>query len=123
METNGNETGRTFGSVGPIVRVRWLDAAAQIKINAIDGVNPESHLAVCESVGELIVDDPKVLILVQHWSDTDGVDVFAIPKDWTQEIEVLKEAPCITENLESRPESAAPTRRKKSKTIKLVGTA
>ena len=122
METKGSETGRKFGSVGPIVRVKWLDAAAQIKINAINGVNPEEHLAVCETVGELIIDDPKVLILVLHWSDTDGVDIFAIPKDWTQEIEVLKEVTCTTENLESQQESAVPTRPKKSRSIKLVGT-
>jgi len=124
METETSETGRTFGSVGPIVRVKWLDAAAQVKINAINGVNPVEHLAVCETVGELIIDDPKVLILVLHWSDTDGVDIFAIPKDWTQEIEVLKEkeGTCITENLESQPESAVPTRPKKSRSIKLVGT-
>ena len=122
METKGSETGRKFGSVGPIVRVKWLDAAAQVKIHAINGVNPEEHLAVCETVGELIIDDPKVLILVLHWSDTDGVDIFAIPKDWTQEIEVLKEVTCTTENLESQQESAVPTRPKKSRSIKLVGT-
>ena len=99
------EEGRSFGKVGPIVRVKWYDAAAQMKINAINGNNPTEHLAMCESVGELVVEDRKALILVQHWSDTDGVDILAIPKDWCQDIEVLKEVKeCISENLESQQE-------------------
>jgi len=96
---------RTFGITGPIVKVTWYDAAQQIKIHAINGNNPEEHLAKCVTVGELIIDDPKALILVNHWSDTDGVDILAIPKDWCQEIEVLKEkVECISENLESQQE-------------------
>ena len=98
-------SGKRFGTVGPIVRVKWYDAAQQIKLNAINGNNPEEHLAKCETVGELIIDDPKALILVNHWSDTDGVDILAIPKDWCQEIEVLKEKEeCISENSESQQE-------------------
>ena len=93
---------RTFGTVGPLVRVRWYDAAQQVKISMIDGKTPENHLAICESVGELIIDDPKALILVQHWSDTDGIDILAIPRDWCQEVEIIKE--CISESSESQPE-------------------
>ena len=132
METETSETGRTFGSTGPLVRVKWLDAAAQVKIHVINGVNPVEHLAVCETVGELIIDDPKVLILCQHWSDTDGIDILAIPRDWVQEITVLEDIgkvinesevdKCTIENLESQQESAVPTRPKKSRSIKLVGT-
>jgi|TARA_R100000049_G_C1916030_1_gene62294 hypothetical protein len=97
--------GSKFGTVGPIVRVKWYDAAQQIKIQVINGNNPKEHLAKCETVGELIIDDPKALILVNHWSDTDGVDILAIPKDWCQEIEVLKEKEeCISENSESQQE-------------------
>ena len=103
MDNEGS--GERFGTVGPIVRVKWNDAASQIKINAINGNNPEEHLAKCVTVGELIIDDPKALILVNHWSDTDGVDILAIPKDWCQEIEVLKEKKeCISENSESQQE-------------------
>ena len=96
---------KMFGTVGPIVRIKWYDAATQMKVNVINGNNPEEHLAMCESVGELVVEDRKALILVQHWSDTDGVDILAIPKDWCQDIEVLKEVEeCISENLESQQE-------------------
>ena len=102
---DNEESGKRFGTVGPIVRVKWNDAASQIKMNAINGNNPEEHLAKCETVGELIIDDPKTLILVTHWSDTAGVDILAIPKDWCQEIEVLKEKKeCISENSESQQE-------------------
>ena len=91
-----------IGGVGPLVKVTWLDAAQQIKLHTINAKNPEMHLAVCETIGEIIIDDPKVLILVQHWSDTDGIDILAIPRDWCQTIEVLKE--CTSENSESPQE-------------------
>jgi len=94
-----------IGGVGTIVKVTWYDAAAQIKINTINAAKPEEHLAVCESVGELIVKDRKALILVQHWSDTDGIDILAIPRDWCQKIEVMEiVGECITESSESQPE-------------------
>jgi len=96
---------KTFGSVGPLVKIKWYDATTQCKTHTINGNNPEEHLAMCESVGELVVEDRKALILVQHWSDTDGVDILSIPKDWCQDIEVLKEVEeCISENLESQQE-------------------
>ena len=107
---------RGIGAVGPLVKVTWNDAAEQIKIHAINGENPVEHLAVCETIGELVVKDRKALILVQHWSDTDGIDILAIPTDWVQKIEVFEKVGdaiieptrndiCIIENSESQPES------------------
>ena len=120
-----NEQGRKFGTTGPLVRVKWNDAAAQIKIHVINGKEPEEHLAKCEPVGELIIDAPKVLILCQHWSDTDGIDIIAIPRDWEQEIKVLEEVgtvinesevdKCTIENLESQQELGKQKQQKKSK--------
>ena len=120
-----NEQGRKFGTAGPLVRVKWNDAAAQIKIHVINGNEPEEHLAKCETVGELIVKDRKALILCQHWSDTDGIDILAIPTDWVQEITVLEEVgtvieesevkKCTIESLESQQESGKPKQQKKSK--------
>ena len=120
-----DDEGRTFGSVGPLVKVKWNDAAAQIKIHVINGNEPEEHLAKCETVGELIIDDPKVLILCQHWSDTDGIDILALPRDWVQEITVLEEVgtainesevdKCTIENLASQQELGEQKQQKKSK--------
>ena len=115
-----------IGGVGPIVKVTWNDAAEQIKIHAINGDNPEAHLAVCETIGELVVKDRKALILVHHWSDTDGIDILAIPTDWVQKIEVLEKVGdaileptrnelCILENLESLQELHAATTSTNSK--------
>ena len=121
-----DKTASGIGGVGPIVKVTWNDAAEQIKIRAINGENPEEHLAVCETVGELVVKDRKALILVHHWSDTDGIDILAIPTDWVQQIEVLEKVGdaiieptrnelCIIENLESQPESQDVSTSKDSK--------
>ena len=115
-----------IGGVGPIVKVTWNDAAEQIKIHTLNGANPEEHLAVCETVGELVVKDRKALILVHHWSDTDGIDILAIPTDWVQKIEVLEKVGdaiieptrndiCILENSESQQESQNVTTSKDSK--------
>ena len=117
---------RGIGGVGPLVKVIWNDAAQQIKVHTINAENPEEHLAVCETIGELIVNDPKALILVQHWSDTDGIDILAIPRDWCQSIEVMEKVGdalieptrnelCIIENLESQPESQDVSTSKDSK--------
>ena len=102
-----------IGAVGPLVKVTWNNAAAQIKIHCLDALNPEKHLAICETVGELVIDDPKALILVQHWSDTDGIDVLAIPRDWCQKVEILKE--CTTESSASQQELQDATKSETSK--------
>ena len=119
------EKGRKFGSAGPLVKVEWNDAAQNIKVHVINGNEPEEHLAKCVTVGELIVKDRKALILCQHWSDTDGIDILAIPTDWATKITVLDEIgtaieesevdKCTIENLESQQESGKPRQHKKSK--------
>lgn len=116
---------REFGSAGPLVKVEWNDAAQNIKVHVIDGNEPEKHLAKCVTIGELIVKDRKALILCQHWSDTDGIDILAIPTDWATKITVLDEVgtaieesevdKCTIENLESQQESGKPKQQKKSK--------
>ena len=87
---------------GPIVRIRWNDAAQQVKTNKVNIVEPIENLSLAESVGEMVAKDDKAIVLVYHWNDVDGVDMITIPTDWCQEIEILKE--CITENFESQPE-------------------
>ena len=110
-----------IGGQGPLVKVTWNDAAQQIKVHTLDFNNPVGHLAICETIGELVFRDSKALILVQHWSDTDGVDILAIPRDWCQKIEVLEKVgeeitdPCIIENLESQQESQSASTSKTSK--------
>ena len=119
------EKGRKFGSAGPLVKVEWNDAAQNIKVHVINGNEPEEHLAKCVTVGELIVKDRKALILCQHWSDTDGIDILAIPTDWATKITVLEEVgtaieesevdKCTIENLESQQESQDATESTNSK--------
>lgn len=115
------EYARGIGGQGPLVKVTWNDAAQQIKIHTLDFNNPMSHMAVCETIGELVFRDSKALILVQHWSDTDGVDILAIPRDWCQKIEILEKVgeeitdPCIIENLESQQELPSAIQSKGSK--------
>ena len=106
-----------IGGVGPLVKVTWLDAAQQIKIHTLNFNKPEAHLAVCETIGELVFRDSKALILVQHVSDTYGIDILAIPRDWTQKVEVLEVVgeECTIENLESQQESPSATTSKTSK--------
>jgi hypothetical protein len=102
MIDNRNREGEFLGSVGPIVKVTWNDAASTFKEYRINAENPSEHLTICETVGELVAEDDKAMVLVMHGSQCDGADIMAIPKDWAQNIEVLKE--CTSENSESQQE-------------------
>ena len=113
---NKDRTGETIGSVGSIVKVTWNDAASTFKQYKINGSNPSEHLTICETVGELVAKDDKALVLVMHGSQCDGVDIMAIPRDWTQKIEVMEiVGECISENSESQQESQDVTTSKDSK--------
>ena len=115
MIDNTNREAQTLGSVGPFVKVTWNDAASTFKSYRINAENPSEHLTVCETLGELVAEDDKAMVLVMHGSQCDGADIMAIPKDWAQKVEVLesvgtaldnwKEIKCTLENLEHQQES------------------
>tara|TARA_Y100000310_G_C20077725_1_gene532363 strand:+ start:136 stop:528 length:393 start_codon:yes stop_codon:yes gene_type:complete len=117
MIDNKNREQETLGSVGPFVKVTWNDAASTFKQYRINAENPSEHLTVCETLGELVAEDDKAIVLVMHGSQCDGCDIMAIPRDWCQSIEILesvgtaidnwegmKEKICILENLERQQE-------------------
>jgi len=98
-----------------VLSQRLKDNDEKIRTDKIFGAQEENR----------IIKDRKTLILCQHWSDTDGIDILAIPTDWVQEIQVLEEVAtvieesevnkCTIENLESQQESGKPKQQKKSK--------
>ena len=102
MIDNTMREAETLGTVGPIAKVTWYDAASTFKTYRINQEDPTEHLTICETVGEMVANDDRAIVLVMHGSQCDGADIFAIPKDWTQTIEILKE--CTSENSESQPE-------------------
>ena len=129
MIDNTQREGEALGTVGPFVKVTWNDAASTFKTYVINGDNPSEHLTVCETVGELVAEDDKAMVLVMHGSQCDGCDIMAIPKDWAQKVEVLesvgtakdrmemlKEDLCTLENLEHQQESEDSEVKKTSKT-------
>jgi len=100
-----NQEVETIGTVGPLVKVTWNDAASSWKQYRINAENPEEHLTQCETLGELVAMDRKALVLVMHGSQCDGCDIMAIPRDWAIKIEILeKHGECTLENLESLQE-------------------
>ena len=102
MVDNTGRTAETLGPVGPIVKVTWYDAASTFKTYRINAEDPKEHLTICETVGEMVAQDEHATVLVMHGSQCDGADIMAIPADWAQHIEILKE--CTSENLESQQE-------------------
>ena len=109
---NRNREAEFLGSVGPIVKVTWNDAASTFKEYRINAANPSEHLTVCETVGEMVAKDEKAIVLVMHGSQSDGCDIMAIPTDWAQRIEILEPQGTAVENwkecietLESQQES------------------
>ena len=67
-----------------------------------DADDPKELLTICETVGEMVAQDENATVLVMHGSQCDGADIFAIPTDWTQRVEILKE--CTSESLETPEE-------------------
>ena len=102
MIDNTSREAETIGSVGPIVKLTWYDAASTFKQYRINAEDPKEHLTICETVGEMVAQDEYATVLVMHGSQCDGADIFAIPTDWCQKVEILKE--CISENSESQQE-------------------
>ena len=98
MVDNTKREAETLGTVGPIVKVTCYYADSTFKTYRINADNPKEHLTICETVGEMVVQDEHATVLVMHGSQCDGCDIYAIPTDWTQNIEILKE--CTSENLE-----------------------
>ena len=102
MIDNTNREAQTLGSVGPFVKVTWNDAASTFKSYRINAENPSEHLTVCETIGEMVARDDKAIVIIMHGSQCDGCDIMAIPADWAQNIEILKE--CTSESSESQQE-------------------
>ena len=98
MVDNTSREGETLGSVGPFVKVTWNDAASTFKAYRINADNPSEHLTICETVGELVAQDDKALVIVMHGSQCDGCDIMAIPTDWAQKIEVLESVGTAIDN-------------------------
>ncbi len=102
MIDNRNREREFLGTVGPIVKVTWNDAASTFKEYRINAENPEEHLTICETVGEMVAKNDKAIVVVMHGSQCDGADIMAIPRDWAQNIEILKE--CTSESSETPEE-------------------
>ena len=98
MIDNTQREGETLGTVGPFVKVTWNDAASTFKAYRINADNPSEHLTICETVGELVAQDDKALVVVMHGSQCDGCDIMAIPTDWAQKIEILEPQGTAVEN-------------------------
>ena len=102
MVNNTEREVETLGTVGPIVKLTWYDAASTFKEYRINAENPSEHLTVCETIGEMVARDDKAIVIIMHGSQCDGCDIMAIPADWAQNIEILKE--CTSESSESQQE-------------------
>ena len=89
-----------LGNNGPLMKVKWLDATNATRQQKIDIKNPSNHLSYCETVGEIVAQSERAIIITYHYSDTDGVDFICIPTSWVVEMEEMK----CSENLESQLE-------------------
>jgi len=90
-----------LGENGPLYKVKWLDAVNERGQNKINLKDPSEHLSYCETIGEVVAQDERAIIVVYHYTDCDGVDFICIPTSWVVEMEELE---CL-ENLESQHES------------------
>jgi|TARA_R110002020_G_scaffold49815_2_gene141506 hypothetical protein len=78
-----------LGKNGPLMKVKWLDATNERGIRKINLDDPSEHLCYCETVGEVVAQDERAVVIVYHYTDLDGVDLIAIPMSWVVEMEEL----------------------------------
>ena len=78
-----------LGSNGPLMKVKWLDATNGTKQSKIDVNDPSNHLSYCETVGEIVAQCERAIVINYHYSDIDGVDFICIPTSWVVEMEEL----------------------------------
>lgn len=97
-----------LGTNGPLMRVKWLDATNERGMRKINIEDPSEHLCYCETIGEVVAQDERAIVVTYHYTDYDGVDFICIPTSWVVEMEELV---CL-ENLEYQQES------KKSEIVK-----
>ena len=90
-----------IGKNGPLYKVKWLDAVNERGQNKINLEDPSEHLSYCETVGEVVAQDERAIVIVYHYTDCDGIDFICIPTSWVVEMEELK----CSENSESQQES------------------
>tara|TARA_R100000664_G_C2626300_1_gene57992 strand:- start:185 stop:508 length:324 start_codon:yes stop_codon:yes gene_type:complete len=100
-----------LGKNGPLVKVKWLDATNERGMKKINIDDPSEHLCYCETIGEVVAQDERAIVVVYHYTDFDGVDFICIPTSWVVEMEELK---CI-ESLESQHVSQNSKQQKKDK--------
>ena len=91
-----------IGKNGPIMLVKWLDAVNERGIHKVNIEDPSEHLSYCETVGEVIAQDERAIVVVYHYTDIDGVDFICIPTSWVVEMEELKCIESSESPLESR---------------------
>tara|TARA_R100001530_G_C4236665_1_gene134142 strand:+ start:286 stop:588 length:303 start_codon:yes stop_codon:yes gene_type:complete len=99
-----------LGNNGPLMKVKWLDATNERGIKKINLDDPSEHLCYCETVGEVVAQDERAIVIVYHYTDFDGVDFICIPTSWVVEMEELE----CSENLESQLESQKSETQKES---------
>ena len=85
-----------LGKNGPLMKVKWLDATNQKCVSTINLKAP----SYCETIGEVVAQDERAIIIVYHYTDVDGVDLITIPTSWVVEMEEME---CL-ENSESQLE-------------------
>jgi len=91
-----------LGSNGPLMKVKWLDATNATQQKKIDTKDPSNHLSYCETIGEVVAQCERAIVISYHYSDIDGVDFICIPTSWVVEMEEL--CPKDSESSVSRKE-------------------
>ena len=78
-----------LGNNGPLMKVKWLDATNERGVKKINIDDPSEHLCYCETIGEVVAQDERAIVVTYHYTDFDGVDFICIPTSWVIEMEEL----------------------------------
>jgi len=73
-----------------LVDVKWLDACAHMNVEELDGDNLLELLCPTHTLGKVVVQDEKVLVVATNISAANGIDLIAIPVKWIESIKMME---------------------------------
>ncbi len=83
------DAGLKIGS-SALVDVEWLDACAHMNVEKLELEELGELLCVTHTIGKVVAQDDKVLVIASNISAANGLDLIAIPIKWIESVKIVE---------------------------------
>ena len=73
-----------------LVDVKWLDACAHMNVEELDTNSLIELLCPTHTLGKVVAQDDKVLVVATNISAANGLDLIAIPVRWIESVKIME---------------------------------